>query len=167
MWEPDFARRLKAPFCPSVNAISPHLFSTFCCPSQAHGSGRPEELHLLAESEPRCHCVCRAGLRYVQSTSQTAVMGRPRTAPSGDAAPSLLTRKTKNLVDPSWPRPLFPYNTKKMLRKTILYALKQQCFGYFMRKEVDFNVSQSFFQMLAFGCRQLMKLFFSGQSLFI
>lgn len=86
--------------------------------------------------------------------------GTAASAPSGDAAPSLLTRKTKNLVDPSWPRPLFPYNTKKMLRKTILYALKQQCFGYFMRTEVDFNVSQSW-------CRQLMKFFFSGQSLFI
>lgn len=52
----------------------PHLFSISCFLSQAHGSGRPEELHLLAESEPRCHGVCRAGICNVQSTSETAVM---------------------------------------------------------------------------------------------
>lgn len=147
-WECDFAGLLKAPpFSPSVNAVSPHLLSTFCCVSQAHGSGGPEELHLLVESEPRCHCVRCAGLRYVQSTSQTAMMGWPLTASSSAPCwlcpPSLLTRKAKNLVDPSWPCPLFPYNTKKMLRKTSFYALKQQCLGYFTWKEVDFKVSQS------------------------
>lgn len=68
------------------------------------------------------------------------------TAADGDSAPSLLTWKTKTLVDPSWPCPLFPYNTKKMLWKTILYALKQQCFGSFMWKAVDFKVSQLFFK---------------------
>lgn len=62
--------------------------------------------------------------------------------PPVDSSPSLLTRKAKNLVDPSWPCPLFPYNTKKMLRKTSFYALKQQCLGYFTWKEVDFKVSQ-------------------------
>lgn len=64
-------------------------------------------------------------------------------APPVDSATSLLTRKAKNLVDPSWPCPLFPYNTKKMLRKTSFYALKQQCLGYFTWKEVDFKVSKS------------------------
>ena len=50
--------------------------------SQTHGSGRPEELHLLAESERWCHRVCRAGLRHVQSSAQTTVIRQHDTATS-------------------------------------------------------------------------------------
>lgn len=144
MWEQDFIQT--AGFCfllSSVNIISHHVLSTFFCPSQAHGSGGPEELHLLAESEPRCHCVRRAGFRYVQSASQTAVMGRRQTPPSSSLCwlcpfPSHL-KDSQTLADP-WPCPLlqFTCTTKKMLRKTILYALKQQCLGCFMWKRGQF-----------------------------
>lgn len=62
--------------------FAPDLPSISCFLSQAHGSGRPQELHLLAESERRCHSVCCAGLRHVQSTSQAAVIGQHETATS-------------------------------------------------------------------------------------
>lgn len=42
--------------------------------SQTCQSSRPEELHLLAESERRGHCVCSSGFCHVQSSPQTAVI---------------------------------------------------------------------------------------------
>lgn len=84
------------------NSSCSPLTHSFCfSPSQAHGSGGPEELHLLAESERRCHSVRRSGLRHVQSTSQTAVIRQHETAtssppvPSVDSAPSLLPERLK------------------------------------------------------------------------
>lgn len=59
---------------------APCLVSGFLL--QAHGSGRPEELNFLAESERRRYSDCRAGLRHVQSTSQTAVIRQHETAAS-------------------------------------------------------------------------------------
>lgn len=75
--------------------------------SQAHGSGGPEELHLLAESERRCHCVCRAGLRHVQSTSQTAVI---RTA-----CDSLLPPQVPLLTLPPFPLPTWKTQKRNWL----------------------------------------------------
>lgn len=122
LWHPDVVKNvivcLRTWFCQtagscfllsSVTIISHHVLSAFFCLSQAHGSGRPEELHLLAESEPRRHRVCRAGLRYVQSASQTAVMGRRQTPPSVDSAPALLTRETEKPWMTLWPGPLLRF----------------------------------------------------------
>ena len=89
----------------SQHAFLPHLLSVWSSPSQAHGSGGPEELHLLAESEPRCHGVRRAGLRYVQSASQAAVMWQrePATRSRGPSADSALCplylNDSRRLVD--------------------------------------------------------------------
>lgn len=58
----------------------PHLLFVSYFLSQAHGSGGPEKLHLLAESERRGHSVCCAGLRHVQSASQTAMMRQHETS---------------------------------------------------------------------------------------
>uniref|UniRef100_A0A3Q2Q8E0 Ras homolog family member T1a n=1 Tax=Fundulus heteroclitus TaxID=8078 RepID=A0A3Q2Q8E0_FUNHE len=46
----------------------------------AHGPGGPEELHLLAEGQPRRHGVRSVGLRHVQSSSEAAVMGQQEAA---------------------------------------------------------------------------------------
>lgn len=64
--------------CSSLNLP----LSLFPSSSQAHGSGRFEELDLLAESKRRCHSVCRAGFRHVQSTSQTAMIRPPKACDS-------------------------------------------------------------------------------------
>lgn len=58
----------------------PALTSSASVLSQAHGPGGPEELHLLAEGQPRCHRVRSVGLRHVQSASKTPVMARQETA---------------------------------------------------------------------------------------
>lgn len=86
--------------CFLLSIISHHVLSTFCL-SQAHGSGGLEELHLLAESEPRCHRVRRAGLRYVQSASQTAVMGRRQSPPSSSPC-CLWPFSPERLENPGW-----------------------------------------------------------------
>lgn len=61
-----------------LQIVSDFFFFTPCLVSgfllQAHGSGGPEKLNFLAESECGCHSDCRAGLCHVQSTSQTAVI---------------------------------------------------------------------------------------------
>lgn len=89
----------------SQHAFLPHLLSVWSSPSQAHGSGGPEELHLLAESEPRRHGVRCAGLCHVQSASQAAVIGQRETAtrsrgPSADSALCpLYLKDSRRLVD--------------------------------------------------------------------
>lgn len=68
----------------AIHVFSQPLTCSLCVScffSQTHGSGRPEELHLLAEGERRRHSVCRAGLRHVQSASQTAVIRQNQTSP--------------------------------------------------------------------------------------
>lgn len=127
-------------FLLSSGSISHHVLSTFFCPSQAHGSGGFEELHFLAESEPRRHCVCRAGLRYVQSSSQTAVTGRCQ-MPSASSLwlwpfPSYLDETVK-----AWLTPLAMPFTCATQRKccgkpfNIHYS---KCVGSFMWKRGQF-----------------------------
>lgn len=48
------------------------------CVSQTCEPNRPEDFHLLAESEHGRHSVCCVGLRHVQSAAQTTVMPEPK-----------------------------------------------------------------------------------------
>lgn len=55
-------------------SLSPHSLSLSLPSSQAHGSGRPEELYVLAKGKRGGNRVCSPGLRYVQSYPQTTMI---------------------------------------------------------------------------------------------
>lgn len=63
---------------PSLLDLTSCVYLPLTCHQQTHEPNRPEDFHLLDESESGSHRGRRAGLCRVQSAAPTAVMPEPR-----------------------------------------------------------------------------------------